>query len=154
MAVCAIFPAMVLSEQQTNKMDIYAGHFAREGNNESASKTTNHNIYMKFFKNQWIVTLFVPHPYASTVEPALITKALEEAKKQASNSAYIRSKFGQLKERSIATIEKYGYVEDRLMFECNSLSPCSVKPKDGYLELIKPGLINEHIIKYNHVVDY
>lgn len=153
LAAIAVFPGVILSEQQTNKMDIYEGHFAREGNNESPSRTINNNIYIKFFENQWIATLYVPQPYAATVEPATITQALEQAKKQTTSSAYIRGKFGQLKERAIVRVEKFGYIEDRIIFECGSLAPCTIKLADGYLDLIKPGVINEHIIKYNHVTN-
>ena len=147
----AVFPGRILSEQQTSKMDFFAGHFAREGNNDSPSRTINNNIYIKFFENQWITTLYVPQPYAATVEPATITQALEQAKKQTTSSAYIRGKFGVLEERAIVRVEKFGYIEDRIIFECGSLAPCTIKLADGYLELIKPGVINEHIIKYNHV---
>ena len=97
--------------------------------------------------------LYVPLPYATSVEPAAINKALEQAKKQTTGSAYIRDKFGQFDELATAQIEKYGYQEDRLIFECGSLAPCTIKLGDGYLELIKPGIINEHIIRYNHVID-
>lgn len=132
-------------------MDIYEGHFAREGNNGSPSRTINNNIYIKFIKNQWIVTMYVPLPYAATLDPATITQAIEQAKKQTTSSAYIRGKFDRLKENAVVRVENFGYLEDRIIFECGSLAPCTIKLYDGYLELIKPGVINEHIIRYNHV---
>lgn len=142
------FPTAVLSD---DKMDIFAGYFSREGNNNSPSEATKHNIYIKFFENQWIVMLYIPLPGASNVDSAAIDKAMIEAKSQTNTSAYIRDKFGHLEDRAIATIEKYGHIEDTIVFECNSLSPCSITLKDGYLEMMKPGIINEHIIKYNYV---
>ena len=108
---------------------------------------------MKFFEGQWVVTLHVPLKDIANKNPDTIAKTLVEAKKQATSPAYIRGTFGQLQEAAIATIEKFGYMENRIIFECNSLSPCSVELKEGYLELIKPGMLNEHIIKYNHIVD-
>lgn len=150
----AFFPTSILSDQPKEKMDIFAGYFAREGNNESPSVATQHNIYIKLFENQWIVMLYVPLEIAENLKPTSIDKALEEAKKKTNTSAYIRDTFGILEERAIATIEKYGYIEDTIVFECNSLAPCTIKLKDGYLEFIKPGIINEHIIKYNHVIDH
>jgi len=150
--VIAVFPGASLPAQQSDKMDIYSGHFSMEGNNESPSQTINNNIYIKFFKNQWIATLYIPYPYATTVESSAITRVFEEAKRQTSGSSYLRGTFGQLSERATVHIEKFGYLEDRLVFECGSLSPCTIRLGDNYLELIKPGVINEHIIKYNHVV--
>ncbi len=134
-------------------MDIYAGHFSREGNNQSPSKTTNNNIYIKIFENRWIALLYVPFPYAKSVTPNTITQVFEQAKKQTSTSSYLRGKFEFLDQLATVQIEKFGYLEDRLVFECGSLSPCTIKLYDVYLELYKPGMINEHIIKYNHVID-
>ena len=149
----AVFPGITLSGQLANKMDIYAGHFSMEGNNESPSRNINNNIYIKLFKNQWIAMLYIPYPYASTVNASAITKVFEEAKRQTSGSSYLRGTFGQLSEPATVHIERFGYLEDRLVFECGSLSPCTIRLSDDYLELIKPGVINEHIIKYNHVID-
>ncbi len=137
----------------TLAMDIYAGHFARDGNNQSPSATSGNNIYIKIFENQWVAMLYVPYPYAKTVVPSVITKVFQQARSQTTGSAYLRGDFGQLKELATVQIEKFGYLEDRLVFECGALSPCTIKLHDSYLELIKPGIINEHIIKYNHVLD-
>ena len=151
--VIAVLPGVSLSAQQANKMDIFSGHFSMEGNNESPSQTINNNIYIKIFENQWIAMLYVPYPYATTVSSSAITRVFEEAKKQTSGSAYLRGTFGQLSEAATVQIEKFGYLEDRVVFECGSLSPCTIKFSEDYLELVKPGVITEHIIKYNHVID-
>ncbi len=148
----AVIPATVLSEQTTKKMDIHAGHFSRDGNNASPSRTTTNNIYIKLFKDQWIITLHIPYPSAMTVEPEAVEKVFQQIKKEATTRAYVRGTYGQLTEPATAQVEKYGYVEDKIIYECGSLSPCSIKLGDDYLELIKPGVINEHIIKFNHVV--
>jgi hypothetical protein len=149
----AVFPGITLSGQQANTMDIYAGHFSMEGNNQSPSRNINNNIYIKLFKNQWIAMLYIPYPYATTVNSSAITRVFEQAKSQTSGSSYLRGTFGQLSEPATVHIERFGYLEDRLVFECGSLSPCTIRLSDDYLELIKPGVINEHIIKYNHVID-
>jgi len=149
----AVLPGVAFSEQSASKMDIFSGHFSMEGNNESPSQTINNNIYIKIFKNQWVAMLYLPYPYATTVNSSVITRVFEEAKRQTSGSSYLRGTFGQLSEPATVQIEKFGYLEDRLIFECGSLSPCTIRLGDDYLELIKPGVINEHIIKYNHVID-
>jgi len=148
-----IFSANSLAAQTPDKMDVFSGYFSMEGNNETPSKNINNNIYIKVFKNQWIAMLYIPYPYATTVDSSAINKVFEEAKRQTSGSAYLRGTFGQLSELATLQIEKFGYLEDRLVFECGSLSPCTIRLSDDYLELIKPGVINEHIIKYNHVID-
>jgi hypothetical protein len=148
----AVFPAAASAEQPTKKMDIHAGHFSREGNNAKPSRTTKNNIYIKLFKDQWIITLHIPYPSAMTVQPEAVEKVFEQIKKQAKTRAYVRGTYGQLTEPATAQVEKYGYIEDKIIYECGSLSPCTIMLGDGYLELIKPGVINEHIIKFNHVV--
>lgn len=148
----AAFPGAALSEQQAEKMDIHAGHFSRDGNNASPSRTATNNIYIKLFKDQWIITLHVPYPSAMTVEPEAVEKVFQQIKKEATTRAYVRGTYGQLTEPATAQVEKYGYIEDKIIYECGSLAPCSIKLGDDYLELIKPGVINEHIIKFNHVL--
>ena len=152
LATIAVLPATAPAEQQT-KMDIHAGHFSRDGNNASPSRTTKNNIYIKLFKDQWIITLHIPYPSAMTVEPEAVEKVFQQIRKEATTRAYMRGTYGQLTEPATAQVEKYGYIEDKIIYECGSLAPCSIKLGDGYLELIKPGVINEHIIKFNHVVD-
>ncbi len=153
LVIAAAVPGIVLSQQTSDSIDIYTGYFSRDGNNESPSETINNNIYLKFFQGQWIATLYLPYPYAASVNPAVINKVLEQAKKETTGGAYLRGKFGQLTELATVHIEHFGYLEDRLVFECGSLAPCTIRMVDDFLELIKPGVINEHIIKYNHVVD-
>ena len=133
-------------------MNLNEGYFSRDGNNQSPSETTNNNIYIKLYENQWVGMLYLPYPYARSVNAETIDEVFNAAKAKTSTSAYLRSKFNRLEERATIQIEKFGYLEDRLVFECGSLAPCTIKLYDDYLELVKPGMINEHIIRYNHVV--
>ena len=146
-------PGITFAQELKSSADIYSGHYIREGNNGSPSAAINHSIYIKLFEDQWIATVYIPLPYASSVEPTAITKVLEEAKNQTSTSAYLRGKFGQLTELATAQVERFGYLEDRIVFECGSLAPCTIIMGDGFLELTKPGMLNEHIIRYTQVVD-
>jgi hypothetical protein len=149
-------PGSAFSTQATNSGNIFEGYYAREGNNGSPSRTLHHNVYMKLYAEggqQWVALMHIPLPYASTVDEAVIPKIFKEIRKQASSSSFIRDTFGYLDEKATVQFERFGYMQDKIIFECGSLSPCTIKPADGYLELIKPGMLNEHIIKYNHVVD-
>jgi hypothetical protein len=146
-------PGITFSQDLASPVDMYSGHYSREGNNGSPSAAINHSTYIKLFEDQWIVTLYIPLPYSASVDSTAITKVLDQAKKQTTTSAYLRGKFGQLTELATVQVEKFGYLEDRIVFECGSLAPCTITLGDGFLELIKPGMLNEHIIRYTHVVD-
>lgn len=155
LAILAALPGISFALQATDNKSIFDGYYAREGNNGSPSRTLHHNVYMKLYLNdgnQWVALLHIPLPYASSVDEAVIPKIFEKIGKQLSSSAFVRDTFGYLDERATVQFERFGYMQDKIIFECGSLAPCTIKPADGYLELIKPGMINEHIIKYNHVL--
>ena len=148
-------PGISHALQATDNKSIFEGYYSREGNGGSPSRTHHHNIYMKLYTNngkQWVALLHIPQPYANTVDPAVIPKIFEKIGKQLSVSSYVRDTFGHLEEKATVQFEHFGYMQDKIIFECGSLAPCTIKPADGYLELIKPGMINEHIIKYDHIV--
>jgi len=142
---------LLIGSASVYAMDITSGYFSRDGNNLSPSETSNHNIYIKLYENQWVGMLYVPYPYANSVKAETIAGVFDAAKAKTSTSAYLRGKFDRLDELATIQIEKFGYLEDRIVFECGSLAPCTIKLYNDYLELVKPGMINEHIIRYNHV---
>ena len=148
---CTSFPAAVYSALQSGLNEDLSGHYSRDGNNGSPSKTAGNNIYIKFFEDRWVGVLFIPYPYAIGVEAPVVTQVFEAARRQTTNAALMKGKFELLSEVATIQIERYGYLGDRIVFECGSLAPCTIKLGDGFLELIKPGVINEHIIRYNHV---
>ncbi len=148
-------PGISSALQATDDTSIFNGYYARVGNNGSPSRTLHHNVYMKLYADegqQWVALLHIPLPYASTVDETVIPKIFEKIRKQLNTSAFVRDTFGYLDEKATVQFERFGYMQDKIIFECGSLSPCSIKPADGYLELIKPGMLNEHIIKYDHIV--
>ena len=150
-----VLPGISYALNATDDTSIFDGYYAREGNNGSPSRTLHHNVYMKLYANegqQWVAMLHIPLPYASTVDEAVIPDIFKKIRKQLNSSAFVRDTFGYLEEKATVQFERFGYMQDKIIFECGSLSPCTIKPADGYLELIKPGMINEHIIKYNHIV--
>lgn len=130
-----------------------SGFYARAGNNGSPAQAAGNNIYIRFFPERWLGMLFLPYPYAEQVDSATISQVFDTARAQTSSSAYLRGSFGLLQQKATLHIERYGYLEDRIIFECGSLAPCTIRLGEGYLELIKPGVINEHIIRYQHIVD-
>ena len=155
LTVLTALPGISYALQATDNKTIFDGYYAREGNNGTPSRTLHHNVYMKLYADkgqQWIALLHIPLPYAANVDETDIPKIFEKIRNRLSSSAFIRDTFGYLDEKATVQFERFGYMQDKIIFECGSLAPCSIIPADGYLELIKPGMINEHIIKYNHIV--
>ena len=154
LSMLVLLPLTAGAEALSQRTDIFEGYYSREGNNGTPTRVNHHDIYMKLYKKkgqQWVALLHIPLPYAATVDPAVIPKIFEEIDKKIHSSAYVRDTFGYLDEPATVQFEHFGYLGDKLIFECGSLSPCTIKPADGYLELIKPGMLNEHIIRYNHI---
>lgn len=127
------------------------GYYAREGNNGSPAEAAGNNIYIRFYPQRWLAVLYLPWPYAREVDDAVIPRVFDAARAQATSSAYLRGTFGELRENATLHIERYGYLEDKVVFECGALSPCTVRFGDGFLEVNRPGVINEHIVRYRHV---
>ncbi len=155
LTVLTVLPGISYALQATDNKSIFNGYYAREGNNGTPSRTLHHNVYMKLYADegqQWVALLHIPLPYASTVDEAVIPKIFENIRKQLHSSSFVRDTFGYLDEKATVQFERFGYMQDKIIFECGSLAPCTIKPADGYLELIKPGMLNEHIIKYDHIV--
>ena len=155
LALCLLVGLMLTSTAMADrhlalgeKLD---GFYTREGNNGSPAKTAGNNIYLKFFPDRWVAMLFVPYPYATGVDAGAIDTAFARARQMTATASYLRGKFGVLDENATAQIERYGYLEQQIMFECGAMSACTIRIGDTYLELIKPGVINEHIVRYDYV---
>ncbi len=148
---CLLLPATVQAAEPTGAGENLAGFYAREGNGGSPAKAAGNNIYIKFFSDRWLAILFVPYPYATGVDSETIAGVLDTARAQTASASFLKGEFGLLDEAATVQIERYGYYQDRIAFECGALSACTIKISDDSLELIKPGVINEHIIRYNHV---
>ena len=152
LVLMTMFSENVFSEQATESMDILSGYFSREGNNGSPAKKTNNNIYIKLYPEQWITVLYIPFDYATTLDSEIINKVLNKVELQSESGSFTRSKFGILEEAATAHVEKYEIIEGQLQFQCGSINPCAIRFYDNYLELVKSGIINEHIIKFDHIL--
>ena len=128
-----------------------AGFYARDGNDGSPAATAGNNIYVKFFPDRWLGVLFIPYPYATGVDAAIVEGVFAAARARTTSAAYLRGRFDLLDEAATVQIERYGYLGERIAFECGALSACTISLGNGYLDLIKPGVINEHIVRYRHV---
>lgn len=131
--------------------ELITGYYAREGNGGSPALAAGNDIYLKFYPDRWLGMLFIPYPGTDQLAPRDIVEVFAAARKQTAGSAFIKGRFGLLSEPATVHIERYGYLQDRIAFECNALSACTISLGEKELELIKPGIINEHIIRYRHV---
>jgi hypothetical protein len=148
--LCVLLPA-ALQAASGVQGEILDGHYAREGNGESPAQAAGNDIYLKFFPDRWVGMLFVPYDKDTDIDAGSITRALANARQQTRGAAYLRGRFDELPAEATAQIERYGYLEDRIAFECGALAPCTVRLGDAYLELIRPGIVTEHIVRYHHV---
>ncbi len=148
LAFLLVLPAIAAADTRLGeRLD---GFYAREGNDGSPAAAAGNNIYLKFFEDRWIGLLFLPYPYAVGMEAARIERAFAAARARTDSAAYLRDRFGEFDQLATVQIERYGYLDNRIAFECGAMSACTLRFGDGYIELIKPGVINEHIVRYHH----
>jgi len=94
--VCNSFPAAVFSAQQYGLNETLPGHYSRDGNNGSPSETAGNSIYIKFYEDRWVGMLFIPYPYAVSVEAPVVTQVFVAARKKTSTAALMKGEFGLL----------------------------------------------------------
>jgi hypothetical protein len=131
--------------------EILDGHYAPDIVGANPAEAGGNEIFVKFFPDRWLGLMFVPYPYAERVDADLVTKAFERARGQTGSAAYLKDSFGLLEEKATVQIERYGYYQDRIAFECNALAPCTIRIGNGFLEFSRPGVVAEHVVLYRHV---
>lgn len=134
-----------------NTQHIYSGYFSREGNDGKMAQTSGNNHYIKFYPEKRIIRLYIPFPYSKTVKPAAINRAFNTAATMSTGSAYIRGKFGVMDELIVAHLDFYHLVDKQVMYDCGKAKPCRVVFDDSFMTVIKPGIVLEHKIRYEHV---
>ena len=141
----------VFAETANNTINIHDGHFSREGNNDSPATASKNNIYIKIYPEQWIGILYVPYPYGRQVSSQSIDNVFDAAKKMSKPGSFTRNKFDLLEEAATVHLEEYELVEGQIQFECGSMNPCAIRLGEDYIEMVKSGIINEHIVKFDHI---
>lgn len=134
-----------------DEQKVYAGYYSREGNDAEMAQTIGNNTYIKFYPGKRIVRLYIPYPYSKTVKPAEINAAFNAAIKKTKGSAYIRDKFGVMKEQVVAHLDFYRWVNEEVMYDCSKPKPCRITFSDNAMVVIKPGIVLEHKVNYNLV---
>lgn len=131
--------------------EILDGHYAPDIVGENPARNGGNEIFVKFFPDRWLGLMFVPYPYADRVDGVTVTQVFERARERTGGAAYLKDTFGLLEEKATVQIERYGYYQDRIAFECGALSPCTIRIGNGFLEFSKPGVVSEHVVLYRHV---
>jgi hypothetical protein len=85
--LCLLLPAVAFGTEQGAYNENLSGYYAREGNGGSPAKAAGNNIYIRFFADRWLGMLFLPYPYAESVDQATITRVFEAAREKTSRSA-------------------------------------------------------------------
>ena len=109
--LCLVLPALAFGAEQGAYSENLSGYYAREGNGGSPARAAGNNIYIRFFADRWLGMLFLPYPYAESVDKAAITRVFDAARAKTPRSAYLRGTFGELDEKATLHIERYGYLE-------------------------------------------
>lgn len=131
--------------------EILDGYYAPDIVGARPAQTGGNEIFLKFYPERWLGLMFVPFPYAERVDANLVAQAFERARQQTDSAAYIKDSFGLLEEKATVQIERYGYYQDRIAFECGALSPCTIHIGNGFLEFSKPGVVSDRVVLYRHV---
>ena len=135
------------------KADIYSGYYSRDREDGKAAEIAGLSKYMKFYPDNWVVMLYIPYEYSQTLNPEIISTALQEIKSQTKTKSYFKAKFGDLSELSVAHVEVFGPLENgQLEFECDGTAPCRAQFSGDKMELRKAGMISDHMIDYNRVI--
>lgn len=122
--------------------------FSREENVGKIAQMSGKSHYMKFYPPIRVIRLFIPYPYSTAVKAEAISSVFEEVSKKTVGDAFIRGKFGEMDENVIANIGTVKTGSDVILFDCESSSPCKIIFMDNSLQLIKKGILADHILDY------
>ncbi len=135
---------------ETKKPDIYTGYYSREGNDGRAAEVSGNSLFIKFYPDGWVVLLYIPYPYSKSVPPENVGKVFENTKRE--TPAYIKGKFDVLQENAIVHTERFDWTgKNEVRFECDGMAPCRARFEGETMDLIKAGIISNHIIRFRRV---
>jgi len=136
---------------------VYSGFFSREENDGKMAKLSGKSHYLKFFPPNRVIRLFIPYPYSKTVKNDAIASVFEIVSKKTKGDAYIRGKFDLMDKDVIADLgtvkigEKASTGQKVVMFDCELSSPCRIEFTDSGLNIIKKGILADHVILYDYI---
>lgn len=132
-------------------VDTFNGYFSRIGNDGTPASTTGKSLYIKYYPDEWVILLYIPFPYSKTVAEKTVHQAFSEVRATVKSNAFVKGKFGGLEEAAIADVEPYRMENGRALFACGNGGTCATEVVEGNIQIVKQGILGEHIIKYLHV---
>ena len=132
-------------------VDTFNGYFSRIGNDGTPASTTGKSLYIKYYPDEWVILLYIPFPYSKTVAEQTVHQAFAEVRATVKSNAFVKGKFGGLEEAAIADVEPYRMENGRALFACGNGGTCATEVVEGNIQIVKQGILGEHIIKYLHV---
>lgn len=157
LAVLSFIPAALIAQDRQSdaesgeKLMVYNGFFSREENDGKMARMSGKSHYMKFYPPNRVIRLFIPYPYSTTVKAEAISRVFAQVSKKSIGDAFIRGKFGVMDQDVIANIGTVKIGGDVILFDCDSSSPCKVIFMDNALQVVKKGILADHIIEYEHI---
>ena len=131
--------------------DTFNGYFSRLGNDGTPASTTGKSLYIKYYPDEWVILLYIPFPYSKTVAEQTVHQAFAEVREKYKSNSFVKGKFGGLAESTIADVEPYRMENGRALFACGSGGTCATEFVEGDIQIVKQGILGEHIIKYLHI---
>lgn len=138
-------------QQKIQSPIVFSGYFSREENDGKMARLSGKSHYMKFYAPNRVIRLFIPYPYSTSIKPETISKVFQEVNKMSLGDAYIKGKFGHLKQEVIANIGKVKTNPNSILFDCDATAPCRIEFMEDALKLIKKGILADHVIIFDHV---
>jgi len=138
---------------QTPAADISAGYYSREQNAGELARASGKSQFIRFYEGDRIVTLFIPYPYAATLEPATIRQVFERAVQTTSGDAYLSNTFGLLDERATVHLDRIRLIDGGYFFDCGASVPCRIEFTDAGMHVIRRGIVNDTTTEYDLVPD-
>ena len=151
--VSILFSGFACAAQEQEDIVVYSGYFSRQENDGKMAEMSGKSHYIKFYPGDRVVRLYIPYPYSKQLSTKIISKVFKEANSKTSGSAYIRDTFGLLEKPIVAHLDDFRRVDGQIQFDCGSSNPCTIEFLDGFIQVIKKGIVKDHIIKYNYVKD-
>jgi len=147
----AIVFSDISSAQEDVDVVIYSGYFSREQNDGDMAEMSGKSHYVKFYRDNRFIRLYIPYPYSKTVTPEAIREVFQVVNKQSAGSAYIKDTFGVLDEKIIAHIDVFRRIDGEIMFDCGFSAPCKIVFDKDVFKVLKKGIVKDHVTQYNYV---
>jgi hypothetical protein len=141
------------SAAQQAVADFPEGYYSREQNDGELARASGRSQFIRFYGSGRIVTLFIPYPYATTVEPATVREVFERAVRKTSGDAYISDTFDLLDERATVHLDRIRLIDGGYFFDCGAAVPCRIEFTDGGMNVIRRGIVNDTTTEYHLIPD-